>query len=168
MPGRSTPTNSATKPLDLVVTVCDSAAADCPTWPGARHLVHWSIEDPSFVHGDEETRLAAFRATRDELRDRIDSLMEALRRSHPKRKDAELVEAGSLLLEDVLQAHGFKREAIREEGAGGREAAKARFARRGRAFEVHVRTGVAIAALRGRIEGACSMPTTCSGSASRP
>jgi arsenate reductase len=132
--------------LDLVVTVCDSAAADCPTWPGARHLVHWSIEDPSFVHGDEETRLAAFRATRDELRDRIDSLMEALRRSHPKRKDAELVEAGSLLLEDVLRAHGFKREAIREEGAGGREAAKARFARRGRAFEVHVRTGVAIAA----------------------
>ena len=39
------------KPFDLVVTVCDSAAEDCPTWPGARHLVHWSIEDPSFVQG---------------------------------------------------------------------------------------------------------------------
>ena len=42
--------------LDLVVTVCDSAAADCPTWPGARHLVNWSVEDPSFVSGDEAAR----------------------------------------------------------------------------------------------------------------
>src|SRR5215475_7434522 len=54
-------------PLDLVVTVCDSAAADCPKWPAARHVVHWSVEDPSFVSG-EAARLKAFRATRDELR----------------------------------------------------------------------------------------------------
>lgn len=133
-------------PLDLVVTVCDSAAADCPSWPGARHLVHWSIEDPSFVRGDEETRMAAFRATREELRRRIDSLLEALRRSHPKRKDSELVESGSALLEDVMRAHGFRREAIREDKPGGRAAARTRFARRGRAVELQVRTGVAIAA----------------------
>jgi arsenate reductase len=132
--------------LDLVVTVCDSAAADCPSWPGARHLVHWSIEDPSFVRGDEPTRLAAFRATRDELRQRIDSLLEALRRSHHRRKDAELVVEGSALLADVMRAHGFRPEAVREEKPGGRTGAKARFARRGRALEVQVRTGVAIAA----------------------
>ena len=80
--------------FDLVVTVCDSAAADCPTWPNARHLVHWSIEDPSFIRGTEEERAEAFRATRDELRRRIDSLMEALRRSHPKRADVDLLTEG--------------------------------------------------------------------------
>jgi arsenate reductase len=133
-------------PFDLVVTVCDSAAADCPTWPRARHLVHWSIEDPSFAGGNEETRLAAFRATREELRRRIDSLIEALRRSHPKRSDAELVAEGSLLLEDVMRAHGFKRETVSEQGAGSRAVARARFARRGRALELQTRTGVAIAA----------------------
>ncbi len=90
------------EPFDLVVTVCDSAAADCPTWPNARHLVNWSIEDPSFVRGSEEERAEAFRATRDELRRRIDSLMEALRRSHPKRADAELLTEGAALLADVM------------------------------------------------------------------
>jgi arsenate reductase (thioredoxin) len=127
--------------LDLVVTVCDSAAADCPSWPGARHLVHWSIEDPSFARGDDEARLAAFRATRDELRGRIDSLMEALRRSHPRRKDDELADEGSQLLEDVMKAHGFKRQVSAEE----KKTAKAAFARRGRSLELEVRTGVAIA-----------------------
>ena len=66
--------------FDVVVTVCDSAAADCPIWTGAKHLVHWSIEDPSFLPGDEAKRFAAFRATRDELRRRIDGLLEVLRR----------------------------------------------------------------------------------------
>ncbi len=131
-------------PFDLVVTVCDSAAADCPSWPRARHLVHWSIEDPSFVRGSEETRLAAFRATREELRRRIDSLIEALRRSHPKRSDAELVAAGADLVRDVLQAHGFKPDAVRDEKVGGRVAAQTRFRRRGRAIELATRSGVVI------------------------
>jgi arsenate reductase len=134
------------EPFDLVVTVCDSAAADCPTWPKARHLVHWSIEDPSFARGSEEERAEAFRATRDELRHRIDSLMEALRRSHPKRADVDLLTEGSALLADVLSAHGFKRQEVREEKVEGRPAATTRFARRGRALELRVRSGVTIAA----------------------
>jgi arsenate reductase len=131
-------------PFDLVVTVCDSAAADCPSWPRARHLVHWSIEDPSFVRGDEETRLAAFRATRDELRRRIDSLIEALRRSHPKRTDAELVAQGADLVRDVMQKHGFKADAVRDAKVEGRIAAQTRFRRRGRAIELATRTGIVI------------------------
>ena len=131
--------------FDLVVTVCDSAAADCPTWPKARHLVNWSIEDPTFVRGEEE-RVAAFRATRDELRRRIDSLMEALRRSHPKRSDAELLSEGAGILEDVMAAHSFKRVEVREEKIEGRPASVTRFARRGRSLELQTRTGVTIAA----------------------
>jgi arsenate reductase len=131
--------------LDLVVTVCDSAAADCPTWPGARHIVNWSVEDPSFVPGEEALRLAAFRATRDDLRRRIDGLMEALRRSLPKRSDAELLEQGARILEDALKPHGFKFGGVREEKTGNRPTAVGHFARRNRTLELQVRSGVGIA-----------------------
>jgi len=59
--------------FDVVVTVCDSAAQDCPLWPGAARIEHWPIEDPTF--GDENGA-ARFAATRDELRRRIEELME--------------------------------------------------------------------------------------------
>jgi arsenate reductase len=131
--------------LDLVVTVCDSAAADCPTWPGARHIVHWSVEDPSFVAVAEDKRMAAFRATRDDLRRRIDGLLEALRRSNPKRTDSALLEAGALLLGGVFRPHGFKWSGVRLEKPGHRAIAVGQFARRGRTFEIQVRSGVSIA-----------------------
>ncbi len=57
--------------FDLVVTVCDSAAEDCPVWPNARRLLHWSIEDPSFGPDDPATRYQRFLETRDDLRRRI-------------------------------------------------------------------------------------------------
>ena len=58
--------------FDVVVTVCDSAAKDCPRWPGAKRIEHWSIEDPSWA-GYE-----AFVATRDDLARRIEELVGAL------------------------------------------------------------------------------------------
>jgi protein-tyrosine-phosphatase len=64
--------------FDAVVTVCDSAAQDCPTWPNARRIEHWSIEDPSF-EPDPEVRYRRFVETRDDLRQRIDALVESLR-----------------------------------------------------------------------------------------
>ena len=63
--------------FDAVVTVCDSAAADCPTWPNAKRLEHWSIEDPSF-EPDPEARYRRFVETRDDLRKRIEDLAESL------------------------------------------------------------------------------------------
>ncbi|HEX8152279.1 MAG TPA: arsenate reductase ArsC [Thermoanaerobaculia bacterium] len=60
--------------FDVVVTVCDSAASDCPRWPGAKRIEHWSIEDPSWGVDDPTQKLSAFAATRDELRERIDKL----------------------------------------------------------------------------------------------
>jgi len=133
------------EPFDLVVTVCDSAAAECPTWPGARHIVNWSVEDPTFLVGSDEARLAAFRATRDDLRRRLDSLMEALQRTHPRRSDATLLQQGAAIVGGVLRAHGFKFGGIREEKTAGRSVAVGRFSRRGRALELQVRAGVGIA-----------------------
>ncbi|HYV40349.1 MAG TPA: arsenate reductase ArsC [Thermoanaerobaculia bacterium] len=63
--------------FDVVVTVCDSAAQDCPTWPNAKRVEHWSIEDPSF-EPDPDVRYQRFVETRDDLRRRIDSLVETL------------------------------------------------------------------------------------------
>jgi protein-tyrosine-phosphatase len=63
--------------FDAVVTVCDSAALDCPTWPHAGRIDHWSIEDPSF-EPDPVRRLERFRETRDDLRIRIEALLSEL------------------------------------------------------------------------------------------
>jgi arsenate reductase (thioredoxin) len=60
------------EPFDVVVTVCDSAAQDCPRWSGAKRIEHWSIEDPSFG-GYEQ-----FAVTRDDLARRIDELVAML------------------------------------------------------------------------------------------
>jgi arsenate reductase len=64
--------------FDVVVTVCDSAAQDCPLWPGATRIEHWPIEDPSFGHDDPKTRFDRFVETRDELHRRIDELVATL------------------------------------------------------------------------------------------
>jgi arsenate reductase len=60
--------------FDVVVTVCDSAAQDCPLWPNAKRIEHWSIEDPSFER-DPSRRHQRFLETRDDLRRRIDLLV---------------------------------------------------------------------------------------------
>ncbi|HET8774190.1 MAG TPA: arsenate reductase ArsC [Thermoanaerobaculia bacterium] len=64
--------------FDVVVTVCDSAAQDCPLWPGAKRIEHWPIKDPSWGPDDPATRYDRFVETRDELRRRIDELMPTL------------------------------------------------------------------------------------------
>jgi arsenate reductase (thioredoxin) len=64
--------------FDVVVTVCDSAAQDCPLWPGAKRIEHWPIEDPSYGPDDPATRPDRFAATRDDLRQRIDELVKTL------------------------------------------------------------------------------------------
>ena len=66
------------QPFDIVVTVCDSAAQDCPTWPGAKRIEHWPIVDPSFGPDDPSTRYERFVETRDELANRIHALVKTL------------------------------------------------------------------------------------------
>jgi arsenate reductase len=58
-------------PLSLVITVCDSAAAEaCPVFFGAAGApvkVHWGYPDPSNAEGGDEGRRRAFELTRQAL-----------------------------------------------------------------------------------------------------
>ena len=48
--------------FDLVVTVCDSAAEECPVWLGKGRKVHHSFPDPALTDD-----LNDFRAVRDDI-----------------------------------------------------------------------------------------------------
>jgi arsenate reductase len=55
--------------FDYMITVCDNARESCPVFPGAAVGIHQNFEDPPAPGvGDDEFRLAAFRRTRDEIR----------------------------------------------------------------------------------------------------
>lgn len=66
------------KDIDIVVTVCDSAATDCPVWPYAKKVLHWPVKDPSYGPDDPATRFDRFKITREELKQRIDGLVAGL------------------------------------------------------------------------------------------
>lgn len=54
-------------PFDLVVTVCDSAAEDCPLWLGSGRRVHMGYPDPAKATGSYEQIIAEFRSMRDAM-----------------------------------------------------------------------------------------------------
>jgi arsenate reductase len=58
-------------PFDLVVTVCDDAANNCPVWLGKGRLVHIGFYDPAEAVGSEEERLNVFRRIRDEIKQEV-------------------------------------------------------------------------------------------------
>ncbi|MCH8878493.1 MAG: arsenate reductase ArsC [Planctomycetes bacterium] len=45
-------------PVNIAITVCDNASAECPSWLAADIKVHWGLPDPTFHAGDEDEREA--------------------------------------------------------------------------------------------------------------
>lgn len=64
--------------FDLVVTVCDSAAENCPVWLGPENKVHLSFPDPAQAIGSDEEVMAVFRAVRDEIAQKIPFLLTSI------------------------------------------------------------------------------------------
>lgn len=58
-------------PWDWVITVCDRARDTCPVIPGAHAALHWGLDDPAAVEGDDGMQQAAFARTADALVARI-------------------------------------------------------------------------------------------------
>jgi arsenate reductase len=64
--------------FDYVVTLCDNAREYCPVFGGKTKLVHRPFDDPTFLLGTQEQRLAAFRKVRDEIREFVEQMPQAL------------------------------------------------------------------------------------------
>jgi arsenate reductase len=62
--------------FDLVVTVCDSAAEECPVWLGKGKREHHSLPDPARAQGTDEDVLNAFRSVRDAIAVEIPHLLQ--------------------------------------------------------------------------------------------
>ena len=59
-------------PIDFVIDVCDSAAAQArPVFPGRPVSAHWGISDPAAAEGDDDAKRAAFISALTTLRRRI-------------------------------------------------------------------------------------------------
>ena len=57
--------------LELVITVCDHAAENCPAWLGRGQVVHIGYPDPAAAEGTAEEQLTIFRQVRDGIREEI-------------------------------------------------------------------------------------------------
>ena len=54
--------------FDYVITVCDSAKAECPFFPGAVNYLHQSFPDPSFFFGTNAEIIVQVRKVRNEIK----------------------------------------------------------------------------------------------------
>ena len=57
--------------FDYVVTVCDRACDNCPTFPGDNERIHWGFEDPAAAPGDVNAQHMVFLRVRNEINGRI-------------------------------------------------------------------------------------------------
>jgi arsenate reductase len=61
--------------FDYIITLCDEAASSCPAFPGQGKRFHWPFEDPAAAIGPIEERLVVFRRIRDEIKRKIEELL---------------------------------------------------------------------------------------------
>jgi len=66
----------ADKNIDIAITVCDSAAGEsCPVYLNSVVRGHWGVKDPAHLTGTEQEINAAFQATFDALKRRVEKLL---------------------------------------------------------------------------------------------
>jgi len=63
---------------DVVVTVCGHADEQCPVLPAGVKKVHWPLTDPAKATGTESEIMSEFRATRDDIENRVRKLLNNL------------------------------------------------------------------------------------------
>jgi arsenate reductase len=62
--------------FDVVVTVCDNAAENCPVWVGGGKREHMSFSDPANATGSEEDVMAEYRKVLRAIYNKIPALLE--------------------------------------------------------------------------------------------
>ena len=63
--------------FERVITVCDSAAEECPVWLGKGKRIHHSFPDPAKAEGNPEEILQEFRSVRDQILEVLPALLAA-------------------------------------------------------------------------------------------
>jgi arsenate reductase len=63
---------------DVLVTVCGHADEHCPALPAGINKIHWPLEDPARATGSDELVMQVFRASRDDIRRRVQELLDTL------------------------------------------------------------------------------------------
>ncbi len=69
------------KSMDIILTLCGNAEVICPVNPTEIKRIHWPINDPVGTTGTEEKIMNAFRKARDEIKEKIQSLTEDLKKT---------------------------------------------------------------------------------------
>lgn len=64
---------------DLVVTVCGHADEQCPALPAGTQKKHWPLSDPAKATGTDEEIAQVFRATRDDIKARVEGIIGGLK-----------------------------------------------------------------------------------------
>ena len=75
-------TDDMIRRADVVVTVCGHADEHCPVLPPDVKKLHWPLSDPAKATGTEDEITTVFRATRDEVRQRVETLLQQIIRGH--------------------------------------------------------------------------------------
>jgi arsenate reductase len=63
---------------DVLVTMCGHADEHCPALPAGINKIHWPVEDPARATGSDELVMQVFRARRDDIRRRVQELLDTL------------------------------------------------------------------------------------------
>ncbi len=71
-------TNNMLDWADVLITVCGHADEHCPVVPADKQKIHWPLNDPAKATGSEEEIMQVFRATREEVRDRVQVLLDQI------------------------------------------------------------------------------------------
>jgi arsenate reductase (thioredoxin) len=61
--------------FNLVVTVCDNAAENCPIWLRQGKRVHLGFPDPANATGTDDEVMAVFRQVRDVIAEQVPALL---------------------------------------------------------------------------------------------
>ena len=71
----TTVTDEMLEQADLVVSVCGHADEHCPVLPAGTRKIHWPLDDPAKAEGAEEEIMKVFMASRDDIRRRVNELL---------------------------------------------------------------------------------------------
>ncbi len=66
--------------MDVVITLCSNAEESCPWTPPEIKRLHWPIKDPVGTIGTDEHIMNEFRRARDEIREKVEEFVAAVRK----------------------------------------------------------------------------------------